>query len=435
MEKLTLRPGFLVCTDTRRYASSAIQARSHRLLIGRNPGNHVVLADAAAEPLHCKIYRKGKTIMIRNYSNANPIRLNGFKMYGEKPLADFDLIHVSVYQFIWHYFVPPLQRVRWIPADDDGDLPLNRIKAYLTCDAHGNVTIAYFTSGQLPPPITLGYEDLVMDEEALVRLMTAKNIRLEEEREKERYSLLKYAGEPNRRLLAITDPAHERKPEDVKEADSVPINGAECKQVARKGVESVGEGNKAEPAEEADGQQVDEEDQAREREAMFDRMDVPCAFGDVSESIEFFYATYELDVDYAGSDVEMEAEKKEEKEDDSHGFNWEDYEMAYLEHGGNHYEPPKPIQPKELSEDDYSDEEQQCDLQQAYDALPLPPSAQQAADYVRLLLPALDQDCADAVEQDGKQGPDIEQVYLSEKDTRTTPPMLYLDPLKEESAM
>uniref|UniRef100_A0A182UX10 Uncharacterized protein n=1 Tax=Anopheles merus TaxID=30066 RepID=A0A182UX10_ANOME len=374
-------------------------------------------------------------IMIRNYSNANPIRLNGFKMYGEKPLADFDLIHVSVYQFIWHYFVPPLQRVRWIPADDDGDLPLNRIKAYLTCDAHGNVTIAYFTSGQLPPPITLGYEDLVMDEEALVRLMTAKNIRLEEEREKERYSLLKYAGEPNRRLLAITDPAHERKPEDVKEADSVPINGAECKQVARKGVESVGEGNKAEPAEEADGQQVDEEDQAREREAMFDRMDVPCAFGDVSESIEFFYATYELDVDYAGSDVEMEAEKKEEKEDDSHGFNWEDYEMAYLEHGGNHYEPPKPIQPKELSEDDYSDEEQQCDLQQAYDALPLPPSAQQAADYVRLLLPALDQDCADAVEQDGKQGPDIEQVYLSEKDTRTTPPMLYLDPLKEESAM
>ena len=36
MEKLTLRPGFLVCTDTRRYASSAIQARSHRLLIGRN---------------------------------------------------------------------------------------------------------------------------------------------------------------------------------------------------------------------------------------------------------------------------------------------------------------------------------------------------------------------------------------------------------------
>uniref|UniRef100_A0A6E8V8D4 FHA domain-containing protein n=1 Tax=Anopheles coluzzii TaxID=1518534 RepID=A0A6E8V8D4_ANOCL len=435
MEKLTLRPGFLVCTDTRRYASSAIQARSHRLLIGRNPGNHVVLADAAAEPLHCKIYRKGKTIMIRNYSNANPIRLNGFKMYGEKPLADFDLIHVSVYQFTWHYFVPPLQRVRWIPADDDGDLPLDRIKAYLTCDAHGIVTIAYFSSGQLPPPFTLGYEDLMMDEEALVRLMTAKNLRLEEEQEKERYSLLKYAGEPNRRLLAITDPAHERKPEVVKEADSVPTICAECKQKSLEKaslVESVGECNKAEPAEEADGLQVDEEDQAREREAMFDHIDVPCEFGDVSDGIEFLEATYELDVDYAGSDVEMEAEKKEEKEDDSHGFNWEDYEMVYLEHGGNHYEPPKPIQPKELSEVDYSDEEQQCVLQQAYDALPPPPSAQQATDYVRLLLSALDQDCAnqEKLEQDEKQESDFEQVYLSETDTCTLPPMLDWDPLK-----
>lgn len=148
-----------------------MMVRSHRIGIGKNPINHVVLEVPNADIINCEIILKNNVVMlisscllsaecslsfvyfqaiIRNFSYPNPIRVNGLKVYHETQLRSKDTIQVAGFVLLWYYESSFGAWSGLVQFGDDNRPLQNIFRAFLTLDTDKNAKLRFVGFG-MPP--------------------------------------------------------------------------------------------------------------------------------------------------------------------------------------------------------------------------------------------------------------------------------------------
>uniref|UniRef100_A0A182NSN9 FHA domain-containing protein n=1 Tax=Anopheles dirus TaxID=7168 RepID=A0A182NSN9_9DIPT len=74
------------------------------ITFGAHPNNHVRLHTPEAERLHCKVFADSpNSVIVKNFSQHNPVLVNGVQLERKTTLNDKDRIEVAGCLFVWHF--------------------------------------------------------------------------------------------------------------------------------------------------------------------------------------------------------------------------------------------------------------------------------------------------------------------------------------------
>ncbi|XP_053667584.1 uncharacterized protein LOC128717933 [Anopheles marshallii] len=93
-----------VCSEENDETLVKIKVDSNRVTIGAHPLNNIRLHTSNAERLHCKIFAdSANSVIIENYSQRNPILVNGVCVESKAKLHDNDRFEMAGSTFLWSF--------------------------------------------------------------------------------------------------------------------------------------------------------------------------------------------------------------------------------------------------------------------------------------------------------------------------------------------